>query len=131
MAIKSNFFDSGIDDNRPVLRPFWGDKGSDTVEEGSEEKTGQALRLQVSERPLAQGPEQRLGPDGRLGRRLRAGVWLSALLVAHGFDVAPAPHPPAGYLLILAPGGVPSPLILRHLGEKRHTTCINRVIRIP
>lgn len=83
---------------------------------------GGGLRLQLSQRPGSDGLEQRLRPEGHLGGCLGAGVRLPALLVAHGLDVAATPHPPAGDLLILAPRGVPSPLVLGHLGESRHVS---------
>lgn len=75
------------------------------------------LRLEVSQRPLSDGCEQGLRPEGQLGGRLGAGVRVPAVLIAHGFDVAPAPHPPAGDLVVSAPQGAPSPLVLGHLGR--------------
>lgn len=75
------------------------------------------LRLEVSQRPLSDGCEQGLWPEGQLGGCLGAGVRVPAVLIAHGFDVAPAPHPPAGDLVVSAPRGAPSPLVLGHLGR--------------
>lgn len=79
------------------------------------------LRLEICQWPGSDGLEQGLRPHGRRGGRLGAGVRLCTLLVAHGFDVAPTSHSPAGDLLVLGARGVPCPLILRHLGENRHT----------
>ena len=79
------------------------------------------LRLEVGQRPGPDGLEQGLRPHGRRGGCLGAGVGLRALLVAHGFDVAPTAHSPARNLLILGARGVPCPFVLWHLGEKRHT----------
>ena len=81
----------------------------------------EGLRLEIRQWPRSDGLEQGLWPRGRRGRRLGAGVGLRTLLVAHGFDVAPTPHSPAGDLLVLAARGAPHPLVLRHLGENRHT----------
>lgn len=75
------------------------------------------LRLEVSQWPLSDGCEQGLWPEGQLGGCLGAGVRVPAVLIAHGFDVAPAPHPPAGDLVVSAPCGAPSPLVLGHLGR--------------
>lgn len=79
------------------------------------------LRLEVCQWPGSDGLEQGLRPHGRRRGRLGAGVGFRALLVTHGFDVAPASHSPAGDLLVLGACGVPCPLVLRHLGENRHT----------
>lgn len=79
------------------------------------------LRLEVCQGPGAHGLEQWFWPQGRGGGRLGAGVGLGTLLVAHGLDVAPASHSPAGDLLVLGARGVPCPLVLWHLRENRHT----------
>ena len=66
---------------------------------------------------LLSGPQVALAPRRRLGGGLGAAAGLVTVLVAHGFDVAPAPHPPAGDLVISAPRGAPCPLVLGHLGR--------------
>lgn len=77
------------------------------------------LRLEVSRRPLSDGLEQGLWPERHLGGHFGAGVRLPAFLVTHGFDVTATPRPSAGNFLVFAPRGVPSPLVLGHLGENR------------
>lgn len=59
--------------------------------------------------------DQRVGPHRLLRRRLGAGVRVPALLVPHGLDVAAAPHPATGDLVVLAVPRVAAPLVLRHL----------------
>lgn len=74
------------------------------------------LPLGVGELPLQDGLDEGVGAGTLLRRGLGAGVGLAALLVAHGFDVAAAAHPPAWDLVVLAvAAGVTTPLILRHL----------------
>lgn len=79
------------------------------------------LPLRVQQVPRSDdGLDQGVGPHCLLRRRLGAGVRLAALLIPHGFDVAAAPHPPTGDLIVLAVAGVTPPVILGHLGGNRY-----------
>ena len=49
------------------------------------------------------------------GRRLGAGVRVTAVFISHGLDVAAAPHSSAGDFIIFTSRGVPCPFILRDL----------------
>lgn len=59
--------------------------------------------------------DQSVRPHRLLRRRLGAGVRVAALLVAHGFHVAAAPHAATWDLVILAVARVATPVVLRHL----------------
>lgn len=96
---------------------LWGGR-----EEVRREKTS-FLRLVVSKWSLDNGLQQGLWPEGHLWRCFGAGVWLSTLLITHGFDVAATSHPTAGDLFLFATCGVRTPIILRHLGGSRDSTC--------
>lgn len=89
-----------------------------------------SLRLVVSKWPLYDGLQQRLRPEGHRWGCFGAGVWLPALLVTHGFYVAAAPHPAAGYLLLFATCGVRTPIVLRHLGKNRDSPCQSCPLRV-
>ena len=49
------------------------------------------------------------------GRRLGAGVRVTAVFISHGLDVAATPHSSAGDFIIFTSRGVPCPFILRDL----------------
>lgn len=136
-SINSKLGDTGISGFKPINRIFHipeteNCKDSSLCGTGTLLKRCRVLPLGVQQVPGSDdGLDQGVRPHRLLGRRLGAGVRLSAVLVSHGFHVAAAPHPTTGDLVILPVTGVTPPVILWHLGvtrTHRHTIRNDRLV---
>lgn len=136
-SINSKLGDTGISGFKPINRIFHIPETEIVkiplfVAPGTLLKRWRVLPLGVQQVPGSDdGVDQGVRPHRLLGRRLGAGVRLTAVLVSHGFHVAAAPHPTAGDLVILPVTGVTPPVILWHLGvtrTHRHTIRNDRLV---
>lgn len=94
-------------------------------------KFARVVPLRVQQLPGSDdGLHHGVGSHRLLGRGFGAGVGLSALLVAHGFDVAAAPHPTARDLVVLLVARVTPPVVLGHLAGARGAEAVN-VLKCP